>query len=185
MGTIAAIHFNSIGAIHSSYTYQYNSSTIDSHTMAGDQVIADLQLLPLPREGGWFRELRHVQTQGMSPLPGDLGPVGDTVVGSSSIYYLLKGCEKSAWHRLSVDEYWCYHRGDTIRLHLISPDEQYSTALLGSQHTLQYLVGRGTWVRAELEVPDPDQYCLVSCIAVPQFTWECYTGATEEEICQK
>ena len=147
--------------------------------MKPDQVITKLQLIPLPSEGGWFRELRHVQTEGVPALPQDHGAVGDQVEGSSSIYYLVRGKERPAWHKLSIDEYWCYHSGEnirwvlcagdnrwyyflTLRLHLISPVGQYSTALIGDQLMgagccYQYLVGRETWFRVELQV----LYCTV------------------------
>ena len=78
-------------------------------------MISKLHFIPLPKEGGWFRELRHLHTEGMADLPEDMGAVGDLVEGSSSIYYLVRGDEGSAWHKLSVDEYWCFHRGQNIR----------------------------------------------------------------------
>ena len=79
------------------------------------EIITRLQLIALPKEGGWFRELRKVQTDGMPSLPEDQGAVGDDVEGSSSIYYLLKEGEMSAWHKLTTDEYWCYHSGRNMR----------------------------------------------------------------------
>ena len=79
------------------------------------EIISKLKMIPLPKEGGWFRELRHSLTCGMPELPLDMGPVGQVVEGSSSIYYFLSGCEVSKWHCLSVDEYWCFHCGETIR----------------------------------------------------------------------
>ena len=67
-----------------------------------------------------------MQTDGMPALPQDQGAVGDLVEGSSSIYYLVRGTEGSAWHKLSVDEYWCYHSGENIRYVLISQWKEYN-----------------------------------------------------------
>ena len=113
-----------ISSCLSSHDHHHNQHTYwpkdDNHSrMSADQVISRLQLIPLPKEGGWFRELRHVQTDGMPALPQDQGAVGDLVEGSSSIYYLVRGTEGSAWHKLSVDEYWCYHSGENIRYGLV------------------------------------------------------------------
>ena len=83
--------------------------------MSSSSLINRLGLQELPQEGGWFRELRHLETGGMGPLPGDMGAVGADCEGSSSIYYLIRGWEGSAWHKLGVDEYWCFHLGDNIR----------------------------------------------------------------------
>ena len=44
-----------------------------------------------------------------------MGAVEDLVEGSSYIYYLARGEEGSAWHKLSVDEYWSFNRGQNIR----------------------------------------------------------------------
>merc|ERR1711915_486526 len=154
------------------------------------EIITRLQLIALPKEGGWFRELRKVQTDGMPPLPVDQGAVGDDVEGSSSIYYLLKEGEMSAWHKLTTDEYWCYHSGQNMRLHLISSDGKYESVSIGqgtSSH-FQYLVPKGTWNRAELqssETAESTNYSLVSCVNVPPFTWDAFQVSCEEEIQQK
>ena len=74
--------------------------------MSSSSLITRLGLQELPQEGGWFRELRRLETGGLVPLPGDMGAVGTKCEGSSSIYYLIKGREETAW---------CFHQGDNIR----------------------------------------------------------------------
>src|SRR4029077_9586273 len=43
----------------------------------------------------------------------------------TSIYYLLKGEEFSAWHRLKSDEIWHYYKGTPINIHVIDKNGHY------------------------------------------------------------
>ena len=76
-----------------------------------------LGLVPLPREGGWAREVRDNKTEGMRQLPSNMGITASSVekMESSSILYMLESGQVSKWHMVEVDEYWCYHAGGTIR----------------------------------------------------------------------
>ena len=63
-----------------------------------EQLIARLELVRLPREGGWVRELGECAGR-----------------GASSILYLATRSCVTSWHSLGVEEYWCHHSGDNIR----------------------------------------------------------------------
>ena len=41
---------------------------------------------------------------------------------SGSIYYFVDKDEKTEFHRIDCDEYWCYNSGSTIELWIIYPD---------------------------------------------------------------
>ena len=67
--------------------------------MDPDQLTLRLGLSRLEREGGWCREL-GVRTDRTS----------------SSILYMLRSSDTTAWHRLAaVNEFWCHHQGANIR----------------------------------------------------------------------
>ena len=131
-------------------------------TYASDPIPADpkeLGLQPHP-EGGWFREIwRHPQTI-------------ETVYGpralATSVLFLLRPGEASAWHRVRSEELWIWQGGGPVRLTLggagTTPDETDSVTLgPGGQH----LVGADEWQAA---VPaDPDRATLVACIVSPGF----------------
>ena len=64
-----------------------------------DQLTLRLGLTPLEREGGWCRELGRRRDG-----------------SSSSILYLVRSSDTTAWHRLAgINEFWCHHQGANIR----------------------------------------------------------------------
>jgi predicted cupin superfamily sugar epimerase len=98
---------------------------------AARQLIAKLQLEPLPREGGFFRQTWRNER-------------------SSAILFVLTPDNFSALHRLAQDELWHFHGGDrvehvqldpqagTVRIARLGPD-----VLAGDEP--QVIVPRGTW----------------------------------------
>ena len=67
--------------------------------MDPDQLTLRLGLTRLEREGGWCREL---------------GARRDG--SSSSILYMMRTSDTTAWHRLTgINEFWCHHQGANIR----------------------------------------------------------------------
>ena len=122
-----------------------------------EQLIARLELVRLPREGGWVRELGECAGR-----------------GASSILYLATRSCVTSWHRLGVEEYWCHHSGDNIRsvhsnrnnnniivirLQLVAEDTGTLTrvrlgSVLGNTEEVvqQCRVPRHTWFKADLEV---------------------------------
>ncbi|XP_023341106.1 uncharacterized protein LOC111711087 isoform X2 [Eurytemora carolleeae] len=147
--------------------------------MAGERLKEKLGLKELQKEGGWFREIGKSKTEG-TVAAMNMGP--SEVKDSSSILFMLQGVDFSAWHRLSSDEYFCFHSGSNIRIHMIDGSGAYSSVLVGpvldldpeqeEEPVLQYLVPRDTWFASELVNKDLESYCLVSCIVVPPFEWD-------------
>jgi predicted cupin superfamily sugar epimerase len=79
-----------------------------------DALIAALQLQPHP-EGGHYRELWRA-TQQVMPQDGRSGRAALT-----SIDFLLRRGEFSAWHRVASDEVWHLLEGGPLRLWLMPP----------------------------------------------------------------
>jgi len=120
-------------------------------------------------EGGYFKET--YRDQGQIPetaLPdGFDGPRSF----STSIYFLLPGEEISAFHRIKSDEIWHYHTGAAIRIHVIDPDGNYATLLVGkdpgNNEAFQQVVPAGCWFAAECT--DPRSFSLAGCTVAPGF----------------
>ena len=122
--------------------------------MHADAIIRQHELAPHP-EGGHYRE-----TFRASAAEGERGAV-------TSIYYLLKAGEVSAWHRIDAVEIWCYHAGDALELEL-SPDGITTTHHrlgMGGQAELQVVVPAGTWQSAR----STGAWTLVGCVVAPAF----------------
>lgn len=140
--------------------------------MTGDAraeaLISLLSLIPHP-EGGHFRETYRSQHR--------VARAGDGVDRSAStaIYYLLRGRERSTWHRIRSDELWHFHDGVPIRIYMLEPDGGLGVLRLGNplRHagaSFQALVPGGRWFAAECE--DPAGFSLAGCTVAPGFEFD-------------
>ena len=84
-----------------------------------DEVISLLGLEPHP-EGGHFRET----------FRDDAG--GDERGASTAIYFLLRGGERSHWHRVDAVEIWHHYAGAPLRLSLSHDGAGEDSMILGS-----------------------------------------------------
>lgn len=135
---------------------------------SSDNLISLLSLRPHP-EGGHFRET--YRSQHRVNREGD----GAGRSASTAIYYLLRGTERSTWHRIRSDEMWHFYEGAPIRIYVLEPEGGLSVLRLG--HPLRHegaqfqaLVPAGRWFAAECE--EPDGYSLVGCTVAPGFEFE-------------
>lgn len=122
---------------------------------AAREVIAALQLEPLPGEGGFFRQTWRS-------------------AGASGILFLLTPEDFSALHRLEMDELWHFHSGDCVEhVQLDPPGGGIRVTRLGANviagEAPQVLVPAGVWQGARLAAggPSPHGFALVGCTVSP------------------
>ncbi len=124
--------------------------------MTADEVITKLGLQPHP-EGGWYR-----QTFSDMAGPGERAH-------STAIYYLLKGDELSAWHRIDAVEIWHFYAGAPLALILFEEGEPEQRVLLGPDlangQRPQAIVPRHCWQTAQ----STGEWTLVGCTVAPGF----------------
>lgn len=140
-----------------------------------EEIITQLGLVPLPREGGYFRQ------NWLSPHRLANGrPAG------SGIWFLLTPGNFSALHRLQAEESWCFFEGDPVehvqlfrpaqspgpvegldpaeglaRVQVLGPD-------LPSNHRQELLVPGGVWQGARiLACAQPRGWALMGCTMKP------------------
>ncbi len=133
--------------------------------MPAASLIATLNMLPHPEGGYYVETFRHPQTL---TLPDErVRNLGTT------IYFLLQNDDRSHFHRLSSDETWFFHAGETIEL-LMLVKGKLETYKIGSLVTEgefpQFLVPANTWFAAH--IPGKKGYALVSCTVTPGFDFE-------------
>ncbi|WP_245988581.1 cupin domain-containing protein [Flexivirga caeni] len=131
-------------------------------TYPSDPIPADpkeLGLQPHP-EGGWFRETwRHPETVET--------PYGTRAL-ATSVLFLLRPGEISAWHRVRSAELWIWQGGGPVHLTLggtgAGPEETGVVTLgPGGQH----VVAADEWQSA---IPaDPQRATLAACVVSPGF----------------
>jgi predicted cupin superfamily sugar epimerase len=118
--------------------------------LTADEVIEELGLEPLPREGGLYAVAWRE-------------PAG------SAIYFLVRPGDFSALHRLAGTELWHHYGGAPARMLLLGPDGSVDRPLLGGdlragQRPLVAVPG-GTWMAAATTGP----WSLLGTTMAPPF----------------
>jgi len=143
--------------------------------------IEKLNLLKHP-EGGYFREIyRSHELIDAASLPLRYG--GKRAF-STSIYFLLKSGEFSAFHRLKSDEIWHFYYGSPLILYMINNNGKLLKQLLGNNpdknEHLQIVIEKGNWFAAS--VMKPASYSLMACSVSPGFDFLDFELAKKDEL---
>ncbi len=140
------------------------------------EIVAALQLAPLPGEGGFFRVTWRSTT-------------------GSAIRFLITTDEFSGLHRIAQDEIWHFYAGDPVEHVQINPHDGACTVARMSPAVLagdqpQVLVPAGHWQGARL-VPVPadenpatarNGYALFGCTVSPPWDERGFELAVRAEL---
>jgi uncharacterized protein len=148
--------------------------SLSPHTHSADDVVRLLGLEPLPHEGGWFRRTTESPIEiPTADLPRSY-VAGTARLAYSAIYALITPKGFSALHRLTADEIWCFHAGDSLeslRLPKSGPGEWVRLGPdVAKGERLQDVVRGGVWQGTRLV--SGGRWSLVSCVVVPEFRWQ-------------
>lgn len=101
----------------------------------------------------------------------------------SSLFYVEKG-ERTLFHRIDCDEYWCYHAGGTLEIWSVSPEGILTKSLFGVEKGAEPFIYFPKGVSfASKSMPDAEDGTFFSCITVPRFSYSGFTLVSREEIC--
>jgi predicted cupin superfamily sugar epimerase len=133
-------------------------------------------------EGGYYRQTyKSDLVLAKGSLPAEFTGAR---AASTAIYFLLRGEEFSAFHRLRSDEVWHFYVGSTLVVHVIDEGGRYSEILLGSDpecgEVLQAVVKAGSWFGSR--VGDGSGFALVGCTVAPGFEFEDFEMGKREEL---
>lgn len=153
-----------------------------------EEVLRLLGLEPLTTEGGLYT-ITYVSSRTYNNVAEE-GSNKERALMSSIYYMLTDQYPVNYFHRNKPDIMHYYHIGLPIRYHMVSPEGDYKTAVMGSDitagHHLQLLVPGGYWKAAELIIPENSEsnstYGLISEAVVPQFKFDEWSIATEPDI---
>lgn len=122
-------------------------------------------------EGGYFR------------LLDDHEATADDRHSSGVIYYALTPGEHADFHALDCDEYWLYHAGSTLEVWIYDQQGQLRIERLGLTEDAQpcVLVRAGELFGAR-SAAGAEETTLLSCVTVPQFTYDNYRLLRREEM---
>lgn len=148
-------------------------------TTTADRLIHALGLQLHP-EGGFFRETYRSNE---SIRCGD----GRVRIASTAIYYLLRGSDYSAWHRIRSDELWHFHAGTPLDVHVLTDDGQLVTHRLGNPleypgAVFQAMVPANHWFAAERVQARPENFSLLGCTVAPGFEFSEFELAQTSDL---
>jgi predicted cupin superfamily sugar epimerase len=151
--------------------------------LTADRLIQTLDLQPHP-EGGFYRETyRAAETIAAGALPRRFG--GDRTF-STAIYFLLRGDQFSAMHRIRCDELWHFYLGMSLEVVEITADGRLVVTRLGPDvaagESPQAVIPTGHWFGARLAEPRPDAFALAGCTVAPGFDFTDLELARRDEL---
>ena len=111
---------------------------------------------------------------------------GSTRAASGSIYYYVAPDERTEFHKIDCDEYWCYAKGSPLDVWLVREDGGVSVHKLGVEDGCEPLlyVPKGV-IFASKHAERFTEGTFLSCITVPRFCYEGFTMLKKEEMLQK
>src|SRR5262249_55159656 len=141
--------------------------------MTPDELIAALDLKPLPQEGGYYFETyRSGDMISTAALPPRYR-VGNKSA-STAIYYLLTPDTFSALHRLPTDEVFHFYLGEPVTQLRLYPDGRGEVVTLGPDvlagQRPQAVVPRGVWQGSFVE----RDFALMGTTMAPGFDFADY-----------
>lgn len=136
------------------------------------ELIDQLGLLPHP-EGGFYRETYRSETT----LNGTERQL------MTSIYFLLTGENYSRFHRITSDETWYFHEGNTLLVHTIDGETHtaHHLGLANEAGNQPFLIVKGGTIFGS-EVKDRSGYALVSCAVAPGFDFADFELFTASDL---
>lgn len=151
---------------------------------AADYWIQQLQLTE-HIEGGAFREVYRSPLQvPAASLPASFGAQRNM---STSIYFLLKQEQFSAFHRIKSDELWHFYYGDPLVVYELEPSGTLTEHLLGNDpeqgQQFQCTVKAGNWFASRVQLGGA--YSLVGCTVAPGFDFADFELAEREALTQE
>jgi predicted cupin superfamily sugar epimerase len=147
-----------------------------------NELVKRFKLLPHPEGGHYaciFKSTDTVKSSDKERYNDEDRSAG------TSIYYLLKGDDFSAWHSLKSDELWHYYTGSSVKIYVVDKQGNLTTYLLGNtlenpDALFQVAIAADNWFAAE--VVDKTSYCLVGCTVNPGFEFKDFKLANRESL---
>ncbi|MBL8874306.1 MAG: cupin domain-containing protein [Phycisphaerae bacterium] len=165
---------------------------------AASRIVELLDLVPLPAEGGYFRETyRSGEKIPSDALPGRYQSRDCGRNHSTQIYFLLAPGVVSLMHLVQSDETFHHYAGDAVEQLQIFPDGSAKVVVIGGDleagERPQVVVPRGVWQGCRIQdrvVPagasgnsgGPAGYALLGCTVSPGFEWADFRLGTHEEM---
>lgn len=150
--------------------------------MTAEGLIRILEMKPLPREGGYYRETYRSRLT----LPADSlgGMYNGPRAAATAIYYLLTPETFSALHRLRGDELFHFYLGDPVEMLLLESAGSGRWLTLGTDFASgqqpQVMVPAGVWQGSRLRAGGA--FALLGTTMAPGFEFADFEAGKREEL---
>lgn len=151
--------------------------------MTAAEIIELLGLIPLPEEGGYYKETYRSSDAGI-PTNTYGALVTSKRLASTAIYYLVTPESFSALHRVKSDEIFHFYSGDPVEMIQITPEGEIKRILIGNNlangEIPQVLVQKGVWQGTRLI--SGGKWSLMGTTVAPGFEFEDFEAGTRAEM---
>jgi uncharacterized protein len=146
-------------------------------------VIKQLDLKPLPEEGGYYRETYRDNAVKLSAKAYGIESESPRSI-CTGIYYLVVPESFSALHRVKSDEVFHFYSGDPVEMIQIDQSGNLKRFTLGadifSGQVPQVVVPRGVWQALRLKTAG--KWALMGTTVAPGFEFEDFEVGTREAM---
>lgn len=109
---------------------------------------------------------------------------GTERAASGLIYYYVAPGERTQFHVIDCDEYWCYACGAPLEVWQIDGDGELTIARLGVDEGCEPVLYQKKGVTfASRLAADVADGTFLSCLTVPRFTYDGFRLLTKAEVC--
>jgi predicted cupin superfamily sugar epimerase len=145
----------------------------EGNNVTADQLIQKLGLVPLPEEGGFYKETYRSSNEQVSARSFGI-PSEGTRVASTAILYLVTPDSFSALHKVASDEIFHFYSGDPVEMIQIDEAGSLKKFVIGSDimngQSPQIVVPRGVW--QGLRLKKGGKWALMGTTVAPGFEFE-------------
>jgi predicted cupin superfamily sugar epimerase len=150
---------------------------------SAQEIIEKLDLVPLPEEGGYYRETYRSEGEKLPAKTFGIDAESKRSI-STAIYYLVSAESFSAIHRIKSDEVFHYYAGDPVEMIQFDDQGNLSRFILGNDilggETPQVVVPKGVW--QALRLVEGGQWALLGTTVAPGFEFEDFEVGTREKM---
>lgn len=151
--------------------------------MTAQEIIRQLDLKPLPEEGGYYRETYRGNAASLPARSFGIESNSERSV-STAIYYLVIPESFSALHKVKSDEIFHFYGGDPVEMIQIHEDGKLERFTIGNDvlagEEPQVVVPRGVW--QALRLKQGGKWALMGTTVAPGFEFEDFEIAPREQL---
>lgn len=146
------------------------------------EVIKKLDLVPLPEEGGFYRETFRSKRMVKSEVLGEKSEC-------TCIYYLITEDSFSALHAVDQDEIFHFYAGSPVEMFQFNTDGESELITIGNDifkdEIPQVIVPHGIWQGTKLKESKEGAWALLGCTVAPGFEIENFHIESRAELVSK